>query len=186
MAHDKKPTLADVVGEATGVNVTHCYQCGKCTAGCPMAKYMDLTPNQVMRLLQMRDPKIDEELLACSAIWSCAACMTCTQRCPKKLDPAAVMDALREISRDQGKASKHQKKVLAFHDAFLKVVENTGRMSELPLVQRYKLTSLDLFGDITLAPLMMAKGKLPLKSHKVKRQKDIDRIFAATRKRGGR
>jgi len=137
-------TLAEHVRKATGVNVVECYQCGKCTAGCPMARFMDLTPNQVMRLVQIGDAAALDRALRSSAIWSCAGCLTCTQRCPRKLDPAAVMDVLREMAFEQGKVSARQKKVLAFHKAFLKAVEKTGRMSEVPLTALYKLTSGDL------------------------------------------
>ncbi len=82
----------------------------------------------------------------------CAGCLTCTQRCPKKLDPAAVIDALREMACERGTVPAEQKRVLAFHKAFLKTVEKTGRMSEVPLTGLYKMTSGDLFSDMTMAP----------------------------------
>jgi heterodisulfide reductase subunit C2 len=177
-------TLAGDVHAATGVNVAECYQCGKCTAGCPMAKYMDLVPSQVMRLVQIGDAAALERLLSCRAIWSCAGCLTCTQRCPKKLDPAAVMDALRERSNREGKVNPSQKRILAFHKAFLKCVEKTGRMSEMPLTGIYKMTSGDMFSDVTLAPAMMARGKLPLVPKLIRGRKDVSRIFAACRRKG--
>ena len=184
MAHKHEATLADAIREATGVDVAKCYQCGKCTAGCPMAKYMDLTPNQVMRLVQIGDEAAMDRLLRSTAIWSCAGCLTCTQRCPQKLDPAAVMDVLREMSSDQGKVSPRQKKVLAFHKAFLKTIEKTGRMSEVPLTALYKLMSGDLLSDVLLAPVMMKKGKLPLKPAMIRGRKQVGRIFKACRKGG--
>jgi len=165
-----------------GVDASRCYQCGKCTAGCPMAPYMDLVPSQLMRLVQIGDAAAEETLLRCTAIWSCAGCLTCTQRCPRELDPAAVMDALREMSYRRGKVSQQRRKVLAFHRAFLKTVRNNGRMSEVPLVRRYKLRSLDLLGDVSVAPAMMAKGKLPLAAHKIKGRREVRRIFEACEK----
>ncbi|MFO8012307.1 MAG: 4Fe-4S dicluster domain-containing protein, partial [Phycisphaerae bacterium] len=105
MAHTetetREKTLADEVLERTGVDVRECYQCGKCTAGCPMAPFMDLTPSQVMRLVQIGDEEAVDTLLSSTALWSCVGCLTCTQRCPKDLDPAAVMDALREIAYEE-------------------------------------------------------------------------------------
>jgi heterodisulfide reductase subunit C len=163
--------------EATGVNVAHCYQCGKCTAGCPMARYMDIPPNQIMRLVQKGDEQAIQRVLSSTAIWSCAGCLTCTQRCPRKLDLAAVMDLLRQASHEKGLVSARQKKVLAFHQAFLKTVEKGGRMSEMALVRRYKLATRDFFSDLTLAPRMMLRGKLKLKSHKIKGRAEIARIF---------
>ena len=163
------------------MDVAECYQCGKCTAGCPMAAYMDMSPNQVMRLVQIGDEAATEALLGSSAIWACAGCLTCTQRCPRELDPAAVMDCLREMSYSQGKASKLARKIVAFHKAFLKSVESRGRMNEFPLVRNYKIASLDLFSDVGLAPLMVVRGKLHLKSRKVRGKAEVRRIFAACR-----
>jgi heterodisulfide reductase subunit C len=176
--------LAEAVAKVTGINVAECYQCGKCTAGCPMAHYMDLVPSQVMRLVQIGDEEAAARLLESSAIWLCAGCLTCTQRCPKKLDPAAVMDALREMAYERGSVPANQKKVLAFHRAFLKCVEKTGRMSEVPLTSLYKMTSGDLFSDVTMAPRMLARGKLPLMPKVIRGRKDVGRIFKACRKGG--
>jgi heterodisulfide reductase subunit C len=179
------PTLARTILEATGVDAARCYQCGKCTAGCPMARFMDLMPHQIMRLVQIGNAAAEEKLLACAALWSCAGCLTCTQRCPKDLDPAAVMDVLRQISYDRSKTSPEQKKVLAFHRAFLKTVESDGRMSEFSLVRRYKMASRDFMSDVALAPAMFARGKLKFAAHKSPGRKEVGKIFAACRKRGG-
>ena len=168
------------------IQVADCYQCGKCTAGCPMAGYMDLMPHQVMRLVQIGDAPAEEKLLGCATLWSCAGCLTCTQRCPKELDPAAVMDLLRSISCDRKKSSPAQRKVLAFHRAFLKTVESDGRMSEFSLVRRYKMASRDLMSDMALAPAMFARGKLKFAAHKIAGRKEVRRIFAVCRKGGGR
>ena len=186
MSQKQESALAAAVREATGVDVSECYQCGKCTAGCPMARYMDLSPSQVMRLVQIGDAPAIERVLRSTAIWSCLGCMTCTQRCPKELDPAAVMDALREMSYSRGLVLPEQKKVLAFHEAFLKTVEKNGRMSEMPLVRRYKMSSMDLFSDVLLVPPMLRRGKLPLRAHKIDGRKEIRRIFDVCRKGGYR
>lgn len=179
--HHERQGLARLVQEMTGQDVTACYQCGKCTAGCPMGRFLDLTTNQIMRLVQIGDDDATRRLLASTAIWRCAGCLTCTQRCPKQLDPAAVIDALRELSARRGVASREARRILAFHRAFLKTVRKTGRMSEFPLVRRYKLSSGDLFGDVGLAPLMLVKGKLPLKGHAIAGRDEVRRIFDACR-----
>jgi len=86
------------VEELSGQNVFACYQCGKCSAGCLFAEHMDILPNQVLRLLQLGD----EEVLAARAPWVCAACLACSVRCPKGVDVARVMEALRQLALRRG------------------------------------------------------------------------------------
>ena len=67
MTHRKQSSLSQDVFHETGVDAGLCYQCGKCTAGCPMAPYMDLTPNQVMHLVQAGDPNAADKVRALAA-----------------------------------------------------------------------------------------------------------------------
>ncbi|MDI7276570.1 MAG: 4Fe-4S dicluster domain-containing protein [Anaerolineae bacterium] len=87
------------VEEASGQNLMACYQCGKCSAGCPVAGVMDLLPSQVIRLVQLG---LVEEAMASQTIWYCAACLTCAARCPKGVDLPRVMEALRELVMERG------------------------------------------------------------------------------------
>ncbi len=82
------------IEELSGQNLYACYQCGKCSAGCPLAFAADLLPHQVMRLLQLG---LTKEVFASQAPWLCVACMTCATRCPKGVDVAKVMEAIRTI-----------------------------------------------------------------------------------------
>lgn len=75
-------------------NQYSCYQCGKCSAGCPSAPFMDLLPNQVMRLLQIG--KV-ERILETNTPFACCSCFVCSSRCPKGIDVAAIMESLRQI-----------------------------------------------------------------------------------------
>ena len=81
------------VEELSGENVFACYQCGMCSAGCPYAEEMDRLPSQVIRDLQLDDPT----LLDSNAMWVCASCLACEVRCPKGVDLAKLMEALRQI-----------------------------------------------------------------------------------------
>ena len=80
--------------EISDVNLAACYQCGNCSAGCPCADAMDIPPQRVMRLCQFG--QIDEVLKA-NSVWVCAACITCSARCPRGIDIAAVMEGLRNL-----------------------------------------------------------------------------------------
>lgn len=81
------------VEELSGESVFACYQCGMCSAGCPLADEMDRLPSQVIRDLQLEDIS----LLDSNAMWVCASCLACEVRCPKGVDLAKLMEALRQL-----------------------------------------------------------------------------------------
>jgi len=81
----------------SGESLLACNQCGKCSAGCPLAFSMDILPNQVISLAQLGI----EEALDSQTIWSCAACLTCVSRCPKGIDLPRVMEAMRIIAMER-------------------------------------------------------------------------------------
>jgi heterodisulfide reductase subunit C len=76
-----------------------CYQCGKCSAGCPMAAYMDVLPNQIIRMAQLG---MQKQLLATKSIWACVSCLTCNSRCPKNIHIAEVIESLRQTALRNG------------------------------------------------------------------------------------
>ncbi|HID88330.1 MAG TPA: 4Fe-4S dicluster domain-containing protein [Anaerolineae bacterium] len=86
------------VEEISGEDLLACNQCGKCSAGCPVASVMDLLPSQVIRMAQLGM----EEVLESRTIWICASCLTCVTRCPKGVDLPRLMEALREIALRSG------------------------------------------------------------------------------------
>lgn len=98
-AKKQSDEMIALIKEISGQDVRACYQCGKCTAGCPLASSMDLMPNQILRLIQVGE---HQQALNARAIWWCASCLTCAARCPKEVDPARVMDALRTILMRRG------------------------------------------------------------------------------------
>jgi len=87
--------LVDKISELSGQNLDACYQCGKCSGGCPSVTQMDMLPNQVIRLLQIGLPEL---ALQCNTIWICASCYTCTVRCPRGIDLSKIMEALRQVN----------------------------------------------------------------------------------------
>ena len=88
------------VEEISGQDLLACNQCGKCSAGCPVAVAMDLLPSQVIRVAQLGG----EGVLESNTIWICASCLTCVARCPKGVDLPRLMEALRQIALRKGVA----------------------------------------------------------------------------------
>ena len=82
------------IEELSGQKLLACYQCGKCSAGCPAVSEMDILPNQVIRFAQLG---LKDELLESKSVWVCASCYTCNVRCPKGIKIAEVMEAVRQI-----------------------------------------------------------------------------------------
>lgn len=89
-----KNSFVTKVEEISGQNLLACYQCGKCSAGCPAVSEMDILPNQIIRYAQLG---FKDELLRSKSIWICASCFTCNARCPKGINIAEVIEAIREI-----------------------------------------------------------------------------------------
>ena len=164
------------IEEITGQNPNQCYQCGKCSAGCPIREYMDVSPNKVVRLVQLG---LMEKALKTKTIWLCAGCLTCSSRCPKEFELAKFMDGMRELAmRHDVKPS--EKNLLRFHKSFLQQIKYTGRAFELGLVASYKMRSLDMMSDVDLAPGMILKGKLGFLPHIVKNRNAVKNIFDKT------
>ncbi|HVO13472.1 MAG TPA: 4Fe-4S dicluster domain-containing protein [Vicinamibacteria bacterium] len=169
--------LADRLQSHTSVDVARCYQCGKCSAGCPMADEMDHPPSRLLRLAQTHEPRHEAALLSSRAIWLCLGCETCVSRCPNEVDLPRAIDFFREEAQALGVAHRDARAILAFHRAFLGAIEHHGRLYELELIARYKLATGRLMQDVTLAPSMFAKGKIGLLPHRIEGRKALARIF---------
>ncbi len=181
-------SAADLVSRTAAIeSLAHtrlqdCYQCGKCTAGCPVSRRMDIKPNQLIRLLQLGQA---DKALESESIWLCVSCQTCTTRCPKRVDCAAVMDALRQRSLEGGETSPTQRRTVIFQKEFLANIRRYGRLNELELIGCFKSKSFLsdgrialLMKDATLAPRLSRRRKLHLTGEKVRDRKVVDRIFA--------
>ena len=76
----------------TDADINDCYQCLKCSSGCPLTEYMDYYPHQIMLYAKL---KLFDKILESKTLWICASCLACTARCPRDLDPAKIMEGLR-------------------------------------------------------------------------------------------
>jgi heterodisulfide reductase subunit C len=183
------PTADFETANVLGASLRDCYQCGKCSAGCPMADVMDVLPNRLIRLVQLGQ---SEKAMRSESIWKCVSCMTCTARCPKAVDCAGVMDALRQIAFERGAVPQARQRTLIFQKAFLDNIRRNGRLRELELVGVFKLLAFvrdrglrALMKDSFLAPKLMQRGKLHLRGRRVKDRGVVGRIFARCMRNSG-
>lgn len=160
------------IEKATGEKISTCYQCYKCTAGCPVVADMDIYPHRIIRhvILGNRDT-----VLTSKTIWTCLQCVTCSVRCPNDIDIAGVFDALRKISAREGKMA--EKDTWRFDEIFLESVRRHGRLHEMEAILRYKIDKKDLFSDTKMGMGMLLKGRLGLFSHNIKDRKGMKEIF---------
>lgn len=165
--------LLEEVQQRSGTQVSACFQCHKCSTGCPIGPDMDFLPSQIMRLVHLG---AESEVLASRSIWLCASCEACTTRCPMAIDIAGVMDALRIMAIDRRTAlpDAHGKQ---FHRSFLGSVRRHGRVYEMGMMAAYKLRTFDLLSDVDKVPQMLAQGKLSLLPNRSGGIKEVREIF---------
>ena len=180
---DTKTTTKRDIEKRGKFRLNDCYQCGKCSAGCPMTDYMDVLPHQIVRYCQLDIPELIERALRSRTIWLCVSCETCSTRCPKDFDIAHLMDTLREISLEMELAHPEAKNIIAFHNVFKNTIEKTGRLNEFPLAVGYKIRSMDFFSDVTRFPKMVLNRKIRFLPKKIKGRKAIKKIFEKCRKK---
>ena len=160
-----------------------CYQCRKCTNGCPVTFVMDIYPDEVIRLVTLGQR---EAVLGCDTIWVCAACETCTTRCPNEVKIAELMDCLKEMAVQAGVPAP-QPQILALHKSFLKDVKRWGRVFETTFLPEYFLRSGELLRkwqagawrpELKLSWQMMRKKRFPILPKTIKGKKEVRQILA--------
>jgi heterodisulfide reductase subunit C len=165
-----------------------CFQCRKCTNGCPVTFAMDLYPDEVIRMVILGQRKT---VLACRTIWVCAACETCTTRCPNDVRIAELMDCLKEMTLHEGIPSS-QPRILALHEAFLNNIKKRGRLYETTLLPAYLLKSGKLLEkwnsgiwryDLNLSRQMFSKGRLPLMPKSIEGKREVRKILTRRKER---
>lgn len=149
-----------------------CFDCAKCTAGCPVAADMEFGPHRIMQMVRFG---LRQRVLESRDIWLCAGCETCGTRCPNDIDIAQVMDALRRASI-AGRLHNPASEVADFHRLFLGLVGAFGRVHEIALMALFKLRTRDLMGDLVAGALLFAKGKIPMLPERINGAGEIRRL----------
>jgi heterodisulfide reductase subunit B2 len=169
------PDLARRIQDEIGQNVYLCYQCVKCTSGCPLSEYFDWQPNQVMRAVQLGQEEI---ALDSKTPWLCASCQTCSTRCPQGLDITAIMEFLTRESLARGYKPRVPE-VDRFNKAFMREVGLFGRSYELGLMMEMKLRNIathSLMEDMDLGVKVILKNKMPFLPTRVRAPRKVKPI----------
>ena len=159
------------VEQATGANAFLCYQCGRCSAGCPMAEHFDLLPSEVLRAIQDGDTSV----LQSRTVWLCASCQTCVTRCPQGIDLPSVLDHFRQ----QTLSSASVPETARFFRVFMRHVKTFGRVYELGLMGELNLREGKPFRDLPLGLRMIRKGKIRLLPEVARPPRRVERVEPA-------
>ncbi|MFQ5645422.1 MAG: 4Fe-4S dicluster domain-containing protein [bacterium] len=168
--------LAGELKKHTGIDVHVCYQCGKCSAGCPTAGHMDHLPNQIVHLAQLGCRR---RILESNSLWNCISCGTCSSRCPKNIDILGIFDAFRAQAFSKRLNPRNRGSSL-YYKLFLHNIARNGRLSEMELGAMYNLKSGHLLQDMTLAPKMFLDGKLHILPHRIKNSGYLKKLIKRT------
>jgi len=168
------------VEEMSGVDLSLCYQCKKCTGGCPVAGSSKSPPSEIIRKLHLG---AGTELLSSDIVWLCLSCETCYARCPMQINFPAVVDALRALAVKHGVAATRGNMPL-FNRMFLKTVQGFGRSYDLAMIMGYKLGSGSLMNDAEKFPVMLKKGKMAIMPPAGADKKTVRRVFKKSKEGG--
>lgn len=178
--------VTDQVSALSGIKPELCYQCRKCTSGCPLTFAMDHYPDQIVRYLLLG---LEEKVLSSRTIWVCSSCETCTTRCPNDIDIAGLMDYLKQQAHARGLIQPSHNFTYAFHKTFLDDIRRRGRVFETGLLQRYmlssgawkaKLADGTLWDEIRLGLALWRRGRLPLRPKGIRNVEEVRGLFDKT------
>ncbi len=96
----KTELLKEQIVRMSGVNTRKCMKCGKCSGTCPSYDEMEYHPHQFVYMVENGDI---EELMNSKSIYKCLSCFACVDRCPRSVEPAKLVEAVRlAVIRQQG------------------------------------------------------------------------------------
>jgi len=151
-----------------------CIQCGTCTASCPAAEAMDITPRQMWRMVNLG---LEDEVLHSKTMWLCTICYQCSVRCPRGIPLTETIAKLKRLAiqaqiQEWSESTK-------FYKSFSDVMRTYGRMREMEFMARYFLAT-NLFAAMPftgMAMTMFMRGKLKPELPKLGGTGRLDRLF---------
>ena len=103
MQNNKTLSEKEQILRISGVNPLKCMRCGKCSATCPSYEEMEYHPHQFVYMVETGDI---EPLLNSESLYKCLSCFACVERCPRGVEPAKLVEAIRLIKIRQKDANR--------------------------------------------------------------------------------
>lgn len=140
-----------------GHHLSTCIQCGTCTASCPSAAAMDITPRMMWRMVQLG---MVDEVLHSKTMWLCSICYQCQARCPRGIPLTETIAKLKQLAIQQ--QIKEWRESTTFYRAFAGVMRRYGRMREMEFMARYFISTnpMEAIGYTTMGLTLFRRGKL--------------------------
>jgi quinone-modifying oxidoreductase subunit QmoC len=167
--------VSNLLYAAHGNPLRTCIQCGTCSGTCPVAGFMDYTPRKLIAMIRS---DLKDAVLASNTYWFCASCYHCTVRCPKDIDIAELMYALKRYSMWKNVYPKGLVGPV-FSETFVKMILRTGRSYEPVLAPSYMLSMnlREMLQEAQTATGLMLKGRLPLLPPRIKRLEEFKKVI---------
>jgi len=168
--HNNAVPFLDEVIRRSGQNLSSCYQCQKCAAGCPVSDQTEgVSPDKLIRMIIVGDT---EAALSNQLIWKCLSCYTCGTRCPNGIQTGRITETIKKMAKERH-VTALSPKVKHFHDSFVRSGVRWGRLNEMEFMGIYQLknTISDFIRkDIqSIKNEMLSQARLGLAMQKLKR-----------------
>jgi heterodisulfide reductase subunit C len=193
--HENTQTLIQEVMARSEQNITACYQCRRCAAGCPVGEETGyVTPDRLIRMILLGDR---EQALSNKLVWKCVSCYTCGTRCPNEIQTAKVTETLKHMSKEEH-LDPLLPKVAAFHKSFCAAANHLGRLNEIEFMGLYEMKNTfrnlirfkfkEVFNEtmqqLKLGMMMTKKKRMHFGIQKVKNLSDLKRLLKKAKKSG--
>lgn len=157
-----------------GHHLSTCIQCGTCTASCPSAAAMDITPRMMWRMVQLG---MVDEVLHSKTMWLCSICYQCQARCPRGIPLTETIAKLKQLAIQQ--QIKEWRESTTFYRAFAGVMRRYGRMREMEFMARYFISTnpMEAIGYTTMGLTLFRRGKLRPELPKLVGKGRLDDLF---------
>ncbi|MBN1954983.1 MAG: 4Fe-4S dicluster domain-containing protein [Anaerolineae bacterium] len=175
-------SLAQQVTPGRWEEMLSCIQCGTCSASCPAAHAMDVSPRRMWRMVNLG---LVDEIMHSKTMWLCSLCYQCQVRCPRGIPLTETITRLKEMAMERGLVRSRAS--AAFYRSFAYVMRHYGRMREMEFMMRFILSSnpLGALGYIKLGPILFLRGKVKLELPTFGKGR-LDRLFERVAELEGR